>query len=200
MQAVKSFVVMCAAGAVLSLSGLGTAVAQDAVMMGKNASECEIAAGLGVTKPGCPAAPGVQHKQPKTRGLAIGGNLDMPPPAAAPPPPRQEYTAAFQINFEFNSARLTPDAQQMLDKIGTVLGDSSSKFRIAGHTDGVGSPSRNQRLSAERAEAVKDYLASHFSIAGSRLESLGKGSRQLLNKADPAAAENRRVEITNLGG
>ena len=199
MQALKSFVVMCAAGAVLSLSGPGPAAAQDAVMMGKNASECEIAAGLGVAKPGCPT-PGGQHKKPGTRGLAIG-NVDAmpaPPPAAAP---KQEYTAAFQINFEFGSARLTPDAQQMLDKIGSVLGDASSaKFRIAGHTDGVGSPSRNQKLSAERAEAVKDYLAGHFSIQAARLQAVGKGSRELLNKADPSAAENRRVEITNLGG
>jgi len=185
------------------MAGAGTAVAEDAVVIGKNASECDIAASLGVAKPGCPT-PGGQHKKPGTRGLAIG-NVDAmpaapPPSAPAAAPAHHEYTAAFQITFEFGSAKLTSEAQQMLDKIGAVLDAGATKFRIAGHTDGVGSASRNQKLSAERAEAVKEYLTGHFSIAAGRLQAVGKGSKELINKADPGAAENRRVEITNLGG
>ncbi|MEI8395624.1 MAG: OmpA family protein [Rhodospirillaceae bacterium] len=200
-------------GSVIAV-GAGGAVAQDAVMMGKNPSECEIAAGLGVAKPGCP--PVTQHAPKKvgTRGLSIG-NVDAmptPPPAEAtqtpksasstPAPRRQQHSAAFQITFEFGSAQLTGDATQVLDKIGAVLTAPDAgtvKFRIAGHTDGIGSSTRNQKLSQERAQAVKDYLIEHFSIDGSRLQALGKGARELLNRTDPGAAENRRVEITNLG-
>ncbi len=178
-------------------------------MMGKNPSECEVAAGLGVSKPGCPAIahPGSAAKKPGTRGLAIGNIDQMPSPPPAPaqaqaPAVRQQHTAAFQINFEFASARLTPDAQLVLDKIGAVMSapDAGSvKFRIAGHTDGVGSGQRNLKLSKDRAEAVKEYLTSHYGIPDTRLQALGKGAKELRNKADPSAAENRRVEITNLG-
>ncbi len=202
MQAVKSFLLMCATGAALVVSGPGTAAAQGAVALGANANECEISNALGISTPGCSQV----VKKPGTRGLSIGGADQMQAPPPAPPQPATAHagrTASFQINFEFGSARLSADATQILDRIGAVLtaqDASSVKFRIAGHTDGVGSASRNQKLSEARAEAVKAYLTGHFSIDGSRLQAVGKGSRELVNKDDPGAAVNRRVEITNLGG
>ena len=170
--------------------------AQDGALLNDAASECEIAGALGIGKTECPAAV-------PTRGLHIGGAGAM----ASPEPemataPAQERTAAFQIRFEFGSARLTTESRQLLDKIGSVLTAptaAAARFRIAGHTDGVGSATRNLKLSEERAEAVRTYLVGHGLDAG-RVEAVGKGATELRNRQDPGAAENRRVEITKLGG
>jgi len=197
MQAVKSLLLICATGAALVVAGPGTAWADGAVPLGTNANECDISMALGVTSPGC-------VKKQRTRGLSIGGADQMQvPPTPQPATAHAGQSASFQINFEFASARLSSDATQILDRIGAVLtapDAAAVKFRIAGHTDGVGSASRNQKLSLARAEAVKAYLTEHFAIDGSRLQAIGKGSRELINKEDPGAAVNRRVEITNLGG
>jgi len=210
MYNVKSLVLACVAGAVLAGWGTGFARAEQATIMGKNPTECEISAALGVNKPGCPAiGQPAAPKKPGTRGLAIG-NIDQmpgtPPPAAstsAPASAKKQYKAAFQINFEFGSAQLTADAKQILDRLAAVMSapDAAvSRFLIEGHTDAVGAASRNQKLSEARAEAVREYLSATHQIDAARLRALGKGSRELLMPGDPGAAENRRVEITNLGG
>src|SRR3546814_12598918 len=67
-------------------------------------------------------------------------------------------------------------------------------FTVIGHTDGVGSASYNQRLSQRRARSVRDYLVQHGVDAG-RLQTVGKGFRDLLNESDPAPAENRPVQV-----
>ena len=128
--------------------------------------------------------------------------VSRPTPASEPPTARHEFKAVFQITFEFGSARLTEEARNILNLVGAALvapDAAASRFRIVGHTDRTGSDARNVRLSQQRAEAVRDYLLAHFAIAPARLESTGKGARELLNRAQPTAAENRRVEISNLG-
>jgi len=169
------------------------AAAEEKRMLNDAASECDIAGALGIQKPECP------NFSP-TRGIQIGGGGSMT--ASQPAAPAGEHTAAFQIRFEFGSARLTGEARQLLDKIGAVLtapAVTGSRFRISGHTDAVGSASRNLKLSEERAEAVRAYLVGHGLDAG-RVDAVGKGSSELRNRQDPGAAENRRVEVTNLGG
>src|SRR3546814_9155356 len=67
-------------------------------------------------------------------------------------------------------------------------------FTVIGNTDGVGSGSYNQRLSQRRARSVRDYLVQHGVDAG-RLQTVRKGFSDLLYESNPAAAENRRVEV-----
>lgn len=45
---------------------------------------------------------------------------------------------------------------------------------------------------------MKDYLIRKFQIADDTLVTAGYGEEQLKNTSDPFAAENRRVQITNL--
>jgi outer membrane protein OmpA-like peptidoglycan-associated protein len=192
MRVVKSVLPVCYA-VVMLVMGEGGASAGDAIPLDSSASPCDISQALGIAKPECPAlAP-----DRVSRGLQIGNSG----PGQRPDFPSR--SAAFQINFEFGSTQLTEEAARILDRIGTVLATpdvAGVKFRITGHTDGVGSASRNLKLSELRAEAVKAYLSSHFNISRERLEAVGKGSRELLNRSDPGASINRRVEITNLGG
>jgi outer membrane protein OmpA-like peptidoglycan-associated protein len=42
-------------------------------------------------------------------------------------------------------------------------------------------------------------LIDPFGIAPSRIEAVGLGEEQLLNAANPEAAENRRVQLINIG-
>ena len=106
------------------------------------------------------------------------------------------------VNFEYASAKLTPDARLVLDNLGKALADAalaSSRFRVAGHTDARGGDAYNLALSKQRARSVADYLRSQHGIAAQRLSVEGYGRSQLLDATAPDSAVNRRVQITNLG-
>lgn len=109
--------------------------------------------------------------------------------------------AALLITFETNATVLTADAKRELDIVGRALNTSrltSFNFVIEGHADPRGSAERNLRLSEGRAEAVKQYLVQNQSVSADRLQAVGKGDREPLNAANPAAPENRRVTFVNM--
>jgi outer membrane protein OmpA-like peptidoglycan-associated protein len=194
--------------AVLVLLPLGARAAEAPVMLGTNPSECEISrALLGVAPPSCPPAPVVIPAAP---AIPVA-----PPPAASRPAPTVaapvasaapagvERRAAFLINFDFGSTRIRPESQAVLDRVAAVMAapeSGAARFRIVGHTDGVGSDAGNLDLSRRRAAAVKDYLVRRHRVAAGRLEATGMGKREPLDRTNPRAAENRRVEIVTLGG
>src|SRR5699024_1469279 len=63
------------------------------------------------------------------------------------------------VTFEFDSAKLTAQAETRLNNVVAALNASPDvKFRIEGHTDAVGTDAYNQDLSERRAQSVKDYL------------------------------------------
>ncbi len=105
------------------------------------------------------------------------------------------------VNFAYNSAELTADARIILDRLGYALVDDRLKdfsFMIEGHTDAKGSPSYNQNLSEQRAQAVQRYLIDNFGIAQSRLVARGFGKTRPLDPSHPEDGVNRRVQIVNL--
>ncbi|HEY6431850.1 MAG TPA: OmpA family protein [Acetobacteraceae bacterium] len=123
----------------------------------------------------------------------------QPTPVAAAAP-----SVNLQVEFPTNSAELTPQARETLDKLGHALTSqdlASYRFRIEGHTDTVGSTALNQSLSQRRADAVAAYLERTFGISASRLESIGRGEAGLVVQTPPQTPEarNRRVEVINLG-
>lgn len=132
----------------------------------------------------------------KTRGIALGTG-------AAPAAPAKAPKVNFQVEFEYNSAALTPQAAAVLDELGRALVSPDLmpfRFQLTGHTDASGSAAYNLDLSRRRAASVEQYLASRFQIAPSRLVATGRGEEQLLDTANPNSGVNRRVEIINLGG
>ena len=143
----------------------------------------------------------------QTRAISIGVGADSGSDTGSQQPPAGEPAQAPsmsfpQVQFEFNSDQLTPTARQMLAEIGLALRDerlAPYRFAIKGHTDAVGSDQYNLALSQRRAASVRNYLVSTFNIDPGRLESQGLGESQLFDAANPNAAANRRVEITNLG-
>lgn len=110
-------------------------------------------------------------------------------------------TVDLEINFEYNSAAVSPSAESQLHSLGKALTSpelAGSVFMLGGHTDAKGSEAYNQKLSERRAETVKAFLTSTYRIPAENLVSAGYGESELKNKADPNAAENRRVQIVNM--
>ncbi len=108
---------------------------------------------------------------------------------------------AMDIQFEFDSARLTDDARQQLDKLALALASEKlvgSDFVVEGHTDASGAASYNQQLSEARALSVQKYLSDAGGISDGRLIVVGKGESSPADPNDPQSSANRRVEIVNL--
>jgi outer membrane protein OmpA-like peptidoglycan-associated protein len=104
----------------------------------------------------------------------------------------------MMLHFDLNSAKLTPDAEANLEKIATALNDDrlrSMRFRVEGHTDALGKPSYNKKLSDERAKSVEAFLLQH-NVSPDRLTAVGLGEKEPRTK-DPFDPSNRRVELKN---
>lgn len=106
--------------------------------------------------------------------------------------------ALRSIQFDTAKATLKPESSAVLDQVVTLLkNDEALMLEVQGHTDNVGLPAANLKLSKERAAAVKDYLVTRGGIAAARLTTTGFGDTKPLapNTTDEGRAENRRVEL-----
>lgn len=106
----------------------------------------------------------------------------------------------LQLQFAFDSAKLTAGDMAQLDELVPVLSNAKTGFMggvIEGHTDSVGSEAYNMGLSKRRAESVASYLASQGVNLGSRFatEAFGEGKPIASNDTEAGRAENRRVVI-----
>ena len=111
-------------------------------------------------------------------------------PAIAP-----RASASLLVTFDTNSTELTGAAQRQLDIVASALRNDrlvEYRFTVEGHADPRGRPDSNLTLSQERAESVKRYLMDQ-GIAGDRLVAEGRGDREPMLPAEPAAPQNRRV-------
>lgn len=111
-----------------------------------------------------------------------------------------QFTIAVQ--FDFNSARIRPDSFRAVGLMADALYHpylQGYRFLIVGHTDGKGDRLYNLKLSQQRADAIRAALINPFGIPASRIEAVGLGEEQFLNRRNPEAAENRRVQLINIG-
>lgn len=151
-------------------------------------------------KPAAAAPPAATKPAPKTRNLSIeeapAGEEARPASAPAGPP-----SINLAIQFDLNSDRVQPASVALLNSLAEALQSPQllqARFLVEGHTDGTGQPAYNKRLSAQRAAQVKRVLVQRH-VDAARIVTEGKGSSELLNPAEPGAAENRRVRIVMLG-
>jgi|SoiMethySBSTD1v2_1073268.scaffolds.fasta_scaffold738014_1 outer membrane protein OmpA-like peptidoglycan-associated protein len=108
---------------------------------------------------------------------------------------------SMQVQFDFDSDKVSAGAGETLNNLAKALQSDSLRgrsFDVIGHTDAKGTPSYNVNLSRRRAASVKSYLVNH-GVDAERLRAVGKGMTEPLNKTDPEAPENRRVEVA-VGG
>ncbi|MBU1237830.1 MAG: OmpA family protein [Gammaproteobacteria bacterium] len=132
-----------------------------------------------------------------------------PVPLPPPPPPKCDFTAtlAADATFAFGKSVLTAGAKRQLDAVAAKAAAcaSVSSVTVIGHTDRIGSEAANQRLSEQRAAAVKSYLQGK-GVNAVTFDAKGAGESQplenvncsdKLSRAKLAAclAPNRRVVI-----
>ena len=101
------------------------------------------------------------------------------------------------IEFETGSAKIKKSSNKILDDVVKIMKENPSyKLSINGHTDNVGKAEKNQKLSEDRAAAVKAYLEGK-GVEAARLSSAGFGQDQPVadNKTKAGRAKNRRVEF-----
>jgi len=101
------------------------------------------------------------------------------------------------VSFDTGRADIKPELRSVLDQFAQGLkSQPNTLVRIIGHTDSTGSDAVNNPLSERRAESVRSYLVDR-GVAGSRIETAGRGSREPIasNATTEGRAKNRRVEI-----
>ena len=165
----------------------------------------------------CPNTPGLEQFQgcPDTDGDGIADPDDQCPNEAGPkenngcPVTYKTVTQALQnIAFEFNSATLTANSQDMVNQAAAFLNSSSlagQNVYVDGYTDKKGAAAYNLKLSKNRAQSVVDALVA-AGVDKSRLTARGFGKTNFLcTDADVKAGTytdevcdqmNRRVEVT----
>jgi outer membrane protein OmpA-like peptidoglycan-associated protein len=106
-------------------------------------------------------------------------------------------TVASGVLFASGKSDLLPGAQAKLAPIADALSHlPNHKIIIEGHTDSKGSDATNMQLSEKRAEAVKDFFASHGVDQGQMTATgLGESRPTADNATTEGRAMNRRVEI-----
>lgn len=124
-----------------------------------------------------------------------------PAPAPEPKPtPAPKKLILEGVNFDYDKATLRPEAAATLDQMAETLKEwGDIKVEVAGHTDSRGRDAYNQRLSARRANAVRDYLIGK-GIDADRLSAKGYGESMPVadNNTEEGRYKNRRVELVPL--
>jgi OmpA-OmpF porin, OOP family len=105
-----------------------------------------------------------------------------------------------KVFFEIGESNLLSESYEQLDGLLKMLKDDPKmKIIVEGHTDNVGDPTQNKRLSLERAFNVREYLISK-GIAGNRVQFKGYGDTKPIadNNTEEGRKMNRRVEFVIL--
>jgi len=110
--------------------------------------------------------------------------------------PPERLCIAMVLDFDSGSAQVKPQYHDEIGKVGAYLKTyPTTTAVIEGHTDNVGSPESNMKLSQARAQAVVDYLVENFGIDKSRLAAKGYGDTRRIayNSTPEGRAKNRRI-------
>ena len=103
------------------------------------------------------------------------------PPAEAPKAERLRVSFNADVLFGFDRAVVSPSGKKALDKFTAELsGVEYDHVTIEGHTDRIGTQAYNEKLSLQRADAVKTYLVTRGAVPASKITTVGKGSSQPL--------------------
>jgi len=104
------------------------------------------------------------------------------------------------IYFDVGKSTIKPESMGVINEIVKLMNDHPDiKFSVEGHTDSDGNDAFNQKLSEDRAGAVKAQLI-ESGIESARLESKGHGESMPVddNSTPEGKANNRRVEFIRI--
>ena len=98
---------------------------------------------------------------------------------------------------------MSPRTKRQLEIVSAILrADPGKRLTLSGHTDSLGTEAYNNRLSANRAEVVRDFLVK-AGVSENQIVTVAKGSSQPRRPNITEAGEdnpegrraNRRTEI-----
>ena len=99
--------------------------------------------------------------------------------------------------FEVAKAKIDPDSYSELDLLVSMMNEHKSMvIQLEGHTDYLGDPGKNMKLSEQRVDAVRDYLVSK-GIHKNRIKLKAFGGTMPLSRDNTPEGHrlNRRVEV-----
>jgi outer membrane protein OmpA-like peptidoglycan-associated protein len=105
------------------------------------------------------------------------------------------------VLFDTAQYTLKPGAREKLAKVsGIILAYPGLKIQLEGHTDSVGGDDYNLKLSQERGDSVRTYLASQ-GVPADTITAIGLGKADPVATNDTAAGrqQNRRVDMVVSG-
>jgi outer membrane protein OmpA-like peptidoglycan-associated protein len=99
--------------------------------------------------------------------------------------------------FEVGKSRIDPESNSELDILVNMMAENPKMIiQLEGHTDFLGDAKANMKLSQQRVESVKDYVAAK-GIVRSRVKTKAFGGNQPISRDNTPEAHrlNRRVEV-----
>jgi len=121
-------------------------------------------------------------------------------------------TKPVMVGFASGSAELSKRAQKIIDEemVPFIENNGKAYFEVSGNTDATGTREANLRLSAQRAQAVVDYLVTQWEFPRTRFKIVGNGpDKPLCNEAQATSeglsleecrAMNRTTRLAVFGG
>jgi outer membrane protein OmpA-like peptidoglycan-associated protein len=113
--------------------------------------------------------------------------------------PKADTLKLGDVFFDFNKAGLKPAAVKILESffIKNKTGAAIDSIHVEGHTDSVGSDSRNLELSLKRCESVRQWLLqNHITLPATiQVHGFGRSKPIAGNSTPQGRAMNRRVEL-----
>jgi outer membrane protein OmpA-like peptidoglycan-associated protein len=109
-----------------------------------------------------------------------------------------------ELLFAFDSAAIGEESQAYLEETALMIREAgATTVKIVGHTDGIGEPNYNKRLSLLRATAVKNWLVNEGGLANVDFQVSGVGADEpRFEEVDSESGDiaearqaNRRVDI-----
>ncbi len=105
----------------------------------------------------------------------------------------------YGLTFQSGKSSIEPKYFGLLTKVISAIGEfPGASVIIEGHTDSIGSASKNLKLSSDRAVTVKQYILANTDLASERIEAVGFGDARPVasNKTKEGQAKNRRIDVT----
>ncbi len=138
-------------------------------------------------------------------GFNFGGGKKVEPVeevvvAAQPAPPAVEtLRVQLDVKFAFDKATINEGSYDDIKQVADFMKQFPQTTTVVdGYTDSVGSEAYNQKLSQERADAVRNALVDTYGVEANRVQAVGHGENDPIadNATKEGRAMNRRVDAT----
>jgi outer membrane protein OmpA-like peptidoglycan-associated protein len=127
----------------------------------------------------------------------VTGSFSLVTVEVGGPPTKACKLEIYGVNFDTDKSTLRDDSTPVLEQLLAMFkADPKLSGELSGHTDDRGADAYNQKLSEDRAAAVKAWLVSK-GVADARITTKGYGETKPLvpNTSDQNRAKNRRTEL-----